>query len=163
MILAAGERHVLSGGRKHWIALVLQVLVIVCASVLLLVGAEVIVIVTGLGGAISQGVATGLGIAVCCLIAVASLSWWSTGLTLTTHRILLRDGFIVHCTTVIPLSTVARVAADRHGAGMGLDYGTLTLTGAGRVHRTVLTYVRRPEVLEPRISEFAFDASEAVH
>ncbi len=163
MILAVGERDVLYGGRKHWIALVLQVLVIVCAVALFFVGTELIVIVFGLGVEIGLGIAAALGIAGCCLIAVSSLSWWSTALILTTHRILLRDGFIIHCTTVIPLSTIDKVAADCHGVGVGLDYGTLTLTGAGRLHRTVLTFVRCPEVLSDRISELAFDRREAIH
>ncbi len=91
----------------------------------------------------------GVAVAVpCAWLAVRSLRWWGTGLTLTSVRLVERWGVVTVRRTEVPLSRIEQVLVVQSLARRLAGTGRLELVIRGEDLVHGIDDVRRPEVLQ---------------
>jgi uncharacterized membrane protein YdbT with pleckstrin-like domain len=59
--------------------------------------------------------------------------WWITKIAVTDRRVVYKRSFISRRTNAMNMNTVESVQVDQSILGRILDYGTVTILGAGRL------------------------------
>ena len=96
------------------------------------------------------------------LVAVALLvqewfRWWITEIAVTNRRVIYKKGFISRRTNEMNMDKVESVQVDQSILGRMLDYGTVTILGAGAGFETLRT-IAGPIELRDSIDSPAEDA-----
>jgi len=149
--LAAGE-NVVFHTRAHWKAIVLPVLVLLIVGV----GASWLVNKTDLLW-LQWTIVVIAAIVLIIGTLVPILNWSSSTDTLTTHRLISREGIIRRVRRDIPLDRVHAVNRDRSFIDRILGSGTLIVQSAGADSDVVLENIPRLKQRHMQIQEILMD------
>lgn len=138
-----GEHVVLPLIHKHWIVL---------AKGLALPGAAagvLLILVVAHGGGLVAGAVL---LSVIGLVGGWVLLGWAVAtVTVTTDRVIIKEGVLVRTTKVIPLNRVQDVSTRQNLFGQVLGYGSLEIDTAGRIENEVVTHMPTPERLREEV------------
>ncbi|BEH03022.1 MAG: PH domain-containing protein [Propionibacterium sp.] len=85
------------------------------------------------------------------------LRWATSSITLTTQRIIVRNGIVRHVEHQIPLNRIVDVATSRAAADLGFGSGTLLLTTVGG-QQLRLAHLPQIKAMRQAVSELATEA-----
>ncbi len=117
-------------GRLHW-TIFLRAFLVAAASLVLMVYGEKSIMSQGIGRIFVYLGWTGLAVAAV-LFLHAAFRRWTTELSVTTHRVIYKRGFIWRHTVEMNMDKVETVNVGQSIMGRILGYGTIHVLGTGQ-------------------------------